>query len=137
MGKQKNPNPYSEKSKCHAIFGFWKSSQVVTRQQLVEHGVELGFDNAVKDGKKDSPLGSMVTVLLSPRHESQTRESADCRGSSSAKGHLYYAEKLNGKKFRLRWREKALDPRPRNGKVVKATAEVVEDAEAEAETVEA
>lgn len=108
----KHENPYRE-GQYHDTFAFIMKKQYVTRKDV------LGF--TVQKFGKHKPAD--VTVLLSPR-KSSTR--GDCRGNISAQGHLYYMEKLprqvkNGvkepQKFRLRWREKALEPRTRQEKV--------------------
>lgn len=99
----KNKNPYRADSQYGKIFtAIRKSNGVTTRQALVEQGFNP----------------HAVTVVLSPRAEGVSNRTKDCRGNSSAQGHVYYMEELNKKKgepkkFRLRWRKVALDPRPR------------------------
>ena len=111
---KKHDNPYSEGSNYHGLFGTWRKKQVVTRQELMAVATDLKMgDKAAK---------ATVTVLLSPRHPDKVRKGADCRGNASAAGHLYFAEKLSGGKFRLRWRETPLEPRSRKAvKAVEAT----------------
>jgi len=63
-----------------------------------------------------------VTVILSPRKEGTTR--GDCRGSFSAKGHIYYVIPMKAKegdtRFRNAWRPKEMEPRKRNSGEVKS-----------------
>ena len=121
----KNRNPYREGSKYHEIFEFIRQKQVVTRAQLLEQGFPIAD----------------VTVVLSPRAEGISTRGGDPRGNLSAQGHVYYMEKLNHKKgeaqkFRLRYRETALEKRVRPPKVEVASqkAEAPATAEAPAET---
>ena len=67
-----------------------------------------------------------MLVFCHPRHPDQCK--GDCRGSNSAKGHLYYIEPLKKsvrgetKRFKLRWRKKHLEEKTAMPKdVVKAT----------------
>lgn len=108
----KHENPYRE-GQYHETFGFIMKKQYVTREDVLKFTVE-------KFGKAKP---ADVTVLLSPR-KSSTR--GDCRGNISAQGHLYFMEKLprqvkagvkEPQKFRLRWREQALEPRTRQEKI--------------------
>ena len=116
----KHSNPYGEGSNYGKLFAFWRGKQVVTRDELVAEAIRLGISNEVTKGATAgiSPAMATATVLLSPRHESAVRKGADCRGNASAAGHLYYAEKLEGRKYRLRWREKEMEPKAR-GKATK------------------
>lgn len=94
------------------MFSYWQKKQVVTRAEFIEHTMKAF-------GKSESEAVAAVTVMLSPRKVSKI---GDCRGNISSNGHLYYAEKLGRQvhagvkdvqKFRLRWREVALEPRNR------------------------
>jgi len=107
----KHENPYRA-GLYHDIFAFLKQKQVVTRQELLDYTME-------KLGKSADAANAAVTVILSPRKASKR---GDCRGNISAQGHLYYMEKLprqvkagvkDPQKFRLRWREVAMEPRTR------------------------
>lgn len=114
----KHENPYNEGKHYGKLFAVWRNRQVVTRDELVAEAIKLGISNEVTKGSKTTitPAMAMVTVLLSPRHPDAVRKGADCRGNASAAGEHYYAEKLDGKKYRLRWREVPLEPRARNMK---------------------
>ena len=110
----KHKNPYRAGTAYNKVFGAWQKSQVATKDQLLNAKVGTGHD---------------ITVVLSPRAKGKTREGADCRGSFSAKGHLYFSEPLehakgDPKKFRLRWRDKAMEPRKR-GEVTAVAAKKV------------
>ena len=116
MGKQTHENPY-RKGLYHEIFTYWQKKQVVTRQELIDFTMTLG--------KSIAEANAAVTVILSPRRASKR---GDIRGNISANGHLYFAEKLgrqvhtgirDPQKFRLRWREIALEPRTRQTTEVK------------------
>ena len=115
----KNTNPYRAKTLYNAIFAFLKKHQVATRTQLLEVAKKLG--------KSDEAAEAAVTVVLSPRAASKR---GDCRGNMSAQGHIYYVQPLAKKgkeerKYRLRWRTTALEPRKREVKVeVKAEKKV-------------
>ena len=103
----KNTNPYREGTLYHTIFAALKKAQVATRSKLSEV--------AQKAGKGDKAADAAVTVVLSPRAESKR---GDCRGNMSAQGHLYFVQPLAKKgnderKYRLRWRKPALEPRKR------------------------
>jgi len=113
---KKNKNPYRDGSAYHAIFAAWQKKQVVTEQELIDAG------------HKKADIG---VVVRSPRESSKR---GDCRGNMSCQGHLYFAEllkrsKVNGvkepQKYRLRWRNPALEPRKR-GEKVGVSAEKVE-----------
>jgi hypothetical protein len=124
----KHSNPYREGSQYNRVFGFWRSHQVATRKEL--------FDVA-KETMTDSEANAAVTVLLSPRKAS---ERGDCRGNCSSKGNLYFAEplaKVKGqpRKFRLRWREVALEPRKREVTEVDHKVEAHKEATTEAPKV--
>lgn len=115
----KHTNPYRPGKEYHGIFGMIQHAQVVTRSQVIAHvRKELKLN--------ETQANAAVTVVLSPRAEGESR--GDCRGNFSAQGHLYYMEKLprhekDGKnepqKFRLRWREPALEPHRRPAKTAK------------------
>ena len=117
----KHSNPYNEESNYGKLFAFWRGKQVATRDELLAEAVKLGISNDVAHGATSgiSAAEATVTVLLSPRAEDAVRPGADCRGNASAAGHLYYAEKLEGRKYRLRWRSKAMEPRSRSAKATK------------------
>lgn len=97
-----NTNPYRDGTTYFDLFKYWQQKQVVTRKELLERGFSI-YD---------------INCHLSPREEGKCK--GDCRGNVSVQGHLYYAEKLAGKKFRLRWRENPLPAFKRisKGKVV-------------------
>lgn len=126
---KKHDNPYTEGSNYHNLFGHWRKKQAVTRNELME--VAAGLKMGVK------AAAGTVTVLLSPRHPDAVRKGADCRGNASAAGHLYFAEKLAGGKFRLRWRENPLEPRSRKAKEVKATKTKTKEVKVETPETEA
>ena len=125
---KKNANPYGEKSTYHKLFANWKKSQVTTRSKMLEAAKEMGMS--------ESAAKATVTVLLSPRQSAEhVRPGADFRGNFSAKGHVYYAEKLQKKKgeeqrFRLRYRKEVLEANKRPAKVTEEVAPVKEPVEA-------
>jgi len=111
---KKRKHPYSKRrdGTYKETWTFWMKKRVVTIKQLIEFAME-------ELGKTFEQAHAIVTVILSPR---LTSSRGDPRGSVSAAGHLYYAEKLPRKvihgirtpqKFRLCWREIALEPRKR------------------------
>lgn len=129
----KNKNPY-KRGNYNKLFAYFKSKQVLTRQALIEYGVsELGMT--------ETEASASATVILSPR---EVDGRGDCRGSFSAQGHLYFVEPLAKKKgepkrFRLRYRKVALEPRQRpavksevKAKVKKTSEKTSEKASAEA-----
>ena len=111
----KHSNPYDEGRHYGKLFAFLRGKQVVTRDEMVAEAVRLGISNEITKGSTAgiSPAMAMVTVLLSPRHPDAVRAGADCRGNASAAGHVYYMEKLEGRKYRLRWRDKPMEPKSR------------------------
>jgi len=109
---KKNTNPYNERSNYGKLFAFWKKKQVVTRSQLMEEGKRLKME--------ESAANASVTVVISPRKSDEVCL-GDCRGNYSARGHLYYADKLKSKKneeqrFRLRYRTTPMKQRIRQPK---------------------
>jgi hypothetical protein len=111
----KRENPYRA-GMYHDVFAYWKQKQIVTRSEYVKFVME-------KLSKTETAANAVVTVMLSPRKASKR---GDARGNISSAGHLYFAEKLgrsvkggikDEQKFRLRWREVALEPRTRNEKI--------------------
>jgi hypothetical protein len=123
MSKRKE-NPYRKGSAYHALFAYWQKKQSVTEQELIDAGFKKADINV---------------VVKSPR-ESSTR--GDCRGNMSAQGHLYYAELPKRKvvkgvkqpqKYRLRWREVALEPRKRGTKSIAEPKKVEVKAEVKAD----
>lgn len=136
---KKNENPYNEKSNYGKLFSAWRKAQVTTRAGLMETAKGLGMS--------DTAASATVTVILSPRKSDEDSRGADCLGNISAKGHVYYADKLNRKKgedqkFRLRYRSEVLEPKVRKVKEelksVKATApKATATVKAGAESVEA
>jgi hypothetical protein len=109
---KKNNNPYNAKSNYGKLFAVWKKAQVMTRSGLMEAAKKLGMG--------DKAAAATVTVLISPR-KSDDECRGDCRGNFSAKGHLYYADVLKRKageekRFRLRYRATAMEPRNRQVK---------------------
>lgn len=98
----KNRNPYRENTSYHTIFENIRKNQVVTRKGLIEAGFPVAD----------------ITVVLSPRAEGASTREGDPRGNLSARGHVYFMEKLNKKKgeaqkFRLRYRAETLEKRVR------------------------
>jgi len=115
MASKKNRNPYRDGSAYANIFEYirTKPGNIVTRSELLDKGFTV----------------SDVTVVLSPRAEDSSTRGGDCRGSLSAQGHVYFMEKMafkagEAKRFRLRYREVALDKLVRiPKKVVKSQKE--------------
>lgn len=110
---KKNTNPYNEKSNYGKIFAGWRKAQVMTRSAMMELAKGLGMTA--------SAASATVTVILSPRKSDADSRGADCLGNISAKGHVYFADKLNRKKgdeqkFRLRYRSEVLAPKTRKVK---------------------
>lgn len=108
----KNVNPYNEKSNYGKLFAIWKKKQVMTFAGMVEALMGMGL--AEKASK------ASATVMISPRKDADSCR-GDFRGNMSAKGHLYYADVLKhkageDKRFRLRYRKEALEPRNRQAK---------------------
>lgn len=104
--KMKQENPYRDGSAYNKVFNDLKDSgsNGVTRDELLSKGHKT----------------SDITVVLSPRAEGSSTRNGDCRGSISAKGHLYYVEKFKeqGKpaRFVLEWRSSALEKKARTVK---------------------
>ena len=110
---KKNENPYNAKSNYGKIFAAFRKAQVMTRAQMVAVAEKLGMS--------DTAASATVTVILSPRKSDDVSRGADCLGNISAKGHVYFADKLNRKKgeaqkFRLRYRKVVLAPKTRKVK---------------------
>ena len=135
---KKNKNPYNAKSNYGKLFASWKTKKVMTRSDLMVVAKSLGMS--------DSAASATVTVMLSPRKDESVSRGADCLGNISAKGHVYYADKLNRKKdepqsFHLRYRSKVLEPKTRKAKEelksVKTKASAKATAKAKSGTVEA
>ena len=106
---KKNKNPYNIKCAYGKLFAYWKSKQVITRSELMAEAKRLGLS--------DTASTASVTVLLSPSKSNDTCR-GDCRGNYSARGHIYYAERLNQKaneekRYRLRYRPNPMKPRIR------------------------
>lgn len=120
MNTVKHVNPYRDGSNYHLAFGLIQKKQVVTRSEIV------AFLNK-KASLGDNAAIATATVLLSPR-EMDGR--GDCRGNLSAKGEFYFVQplkKIKGqeRKFRLRWRSKALDKRDYERPSTKASKKTV------------
>lgn len=107
----KHENPYRGGSKYHLAFGMIQRKQILTRSEVVEFLMGKGVVSTGKGKDGNEAALATATVLLSPREKNSKR--GDCRGNLSAMGHLYFMQplkKIKGeeKKFRLRWRTKAL-----------------------------
>ena len=135
MSKKSHKNPYRKGGKYHELFAYWMKKQYVTRSELTAQAEKIGATTAA------------VGVILSPTASS---ERGDCRGNMSAKGEVYYGERLKGKvangdrketKYRLRWRSEALDPHRRATVKVKSqkvrAKSKAKQTQATAETVDA
>jgi hypothetical protein len=96
-----NKNPFRAGAELGKVFGYVQKKQVVTRKELLANGFS-------------SPN---VNIILSPRNEKQTK--GDERGNPATYGHLYFMEKLSGKRLRLRWRNPALEPIRQSTKGIK------------------
>ena len=99
-----------------------------------------------RTSKPEAACSASVGVILSPRETSK----GDCRGNTSAKGHLYYFAKLNRKtdadgnkeeqKYRFHWRKDVLPVKSRKSdedaveskKTAPATAKATAPATADA-----
>jgi len=116
----KNKNPYREGCAYHNVFAFIRKSQVVTRKQLLEAGFKV----------------SDITVVLSPRAEGSSTRGGDPRGNLSAKGSVYYMEKIAKKekgepqRFRLRYRVTPLEKAKRHVKEIPQEKQPTEPTEA-------
>jgi len=92
-------NPYRDGSAYAKVFNDLRQAgqKGITRQELIEKG-NKSFD---------------VSVILTPRNEGVSTRDGDCRGHTSAQGHIYYVEKrkVEGEKARfvMRWRKTELD----------------------------
>jgi len=115
MEKVKHINPYRTGTRYYNMFDYLQKRQVVTRKELMALGYTM-YD---------------VNCMLSPRLDSKR---GDPRGNPACKGHLYYIETLprahqgDEKRFRLRWRDYALDRRGRP-EVVEALRVAMEEYE--------
>jgi hypothetical protein len=113
---------------------------IVTKSELVSRMQK-------RTGKPLTACVSSVGVILSPKETSK----GDCRGNTSAKGHLYFFAKLKRKKdedgnveeqrVRFHWRKEVLPAKTRKGDVVESAktlpVEAAEAKTAEAKTAEA
>jgi hypothetical protein len=135
---KKNKNPYNVKSNYGKLFAAWKTARTMTRAAMLEVATGLGMTATA--------ASATVTVMLSPRKSEDESRGADCLGNISAKGHIYYADKLNRKKneaqrFQLRYRSVVLAPKTRKVKEelksVKAKAESKAKSTAKTDTIEA
>lgn len=138
---KKNENPYNEKSKYGKLFAAWKSKQVMNRSDLIKAAVKVGISNVPAEGKTISPAMATVTVIISPR-KSDDECRGDCRGNFSAQGHLYFADVLKRKtgeekRFRLRYRATAMEPRNRPVKEETKAVKVKAKAKAKAPKAQA
>lgn len=134
MSAVKHVNPYREGSNYHTAFGLIQRKQVVTRSELVEFLMGKGVVSTGKGKEGNEAAIATATVLLSPREKGKR---GDCRGNLSAMGHLYFMQplkKIKGeeKKFRLRWRTKALARRDYERPSVKAAKKEVKQEKAPA-----
>lgn len=117
MKRKYHRNPYRAGGTYHELFEYMKKNQVYTVEALKQvciNRLHLTEERAAQD----------VYIINSPREKSHN--GSDPRGNSAAKGHLYYAEKLERKYvagirqpqyFRLRWREEPLEPKKREHNV--------------------
>lgn len=118
--KVSHDNPFREGGAIHRLFGFMRQKQVFTRGEV------LAF--AAANGIEAKTASAMTSALVSPTKENEGDR--DARGHICTKGHLYYMETperktVDGKrekaKWRLRWREVALEPlNPKKVRVPKA-----------------
>ena len=123
MKKNIHQNPY-KRGVYFAIFA-WIMTQIVkigviahirvTRQQVLDFCKSLGLN--------DTAATATTTVILGPTKES-TR--GDCRGNTSAMGHIYYMERIKPKGggdmlYELHWRNPIMEAH-RRAKVVKVKA---------------
>jgi hypothetical protein len=81
------------------VFAYIQKKQVVTKKELLAQKFSY-FD---------------VTRILTPRNigvdaSGKPYTKGDPQGHPATFGELYYMEKLEGKRFRLRWRKVALAP---------------------------
>lgn len=109
----KHSNPYREGSNYHAGFAFMQKKQVITRSEVTAAIMKGGLTDRANKKDLEGAAKQSATVLLSPREKNGR---GDCRGNLSSKGEVYFVEalkKVKGqeKKFRLRWRTKALSKR--------------------------
>lgn len=119
-------NPYTQGSNYHAIFAHVQENKgIVTKPQM------LAFAMTLKDKEgnalTETAASASVAVIMGPRKESKR---GDCRGHSSAEGHLYYfqpckvekapegvskRDNRKNRKYRLFWRNPVLEAKYRNG----------------------
>lgn len=126
MSTVKHENPFRDGGDIHKLFGFMKQKQVFTRGEVLAFAAESNVEAKT--------ASAMTSALTSPTKEDVGDR--DCRGHICTKGHLYYMEELERKvvggkkekqKFRLRWREVALESlNPKKVRVPKAE-KVVKD----------
>lgn len=126
----KRENPYRDGGDYHALFGYMQKSQVYTIKGLISFCMD-NLHLTHKQAKYN------VNILNSPREKGKCykrRGYSDPRGSVSAEGHLYYAEKLERKfvtgvkqpqYFRLRWREVPLDPKKRVHSIIQVPERMI------------
>lgn len=109
----KNNNPYV-RGNYHLAFAYMQKKQVITRDELMKFFMTLKTHKGVAVDEKAA--AASTSVLLGPREKDSKH--GDCRGNFSAQGHIYFMEVLKkvkgeSKRFRLRYRKVALEPRKR------------------------
>lgn len=116
MSSKRHENPYRA-GDYNKAFEYLQKKQIVTIAEFRKYIVDTL-------GKTETAAKAMVTVILSPRKSSKR---GDCRGNLSSAGHLYFMAKLGRKvragvkdpqRFKLCWREVALEPHRRIAHVV-------------------
>ena len=116
MSKSSHKNEFRKGSQSYEVFAYIQKNQVVTKKELLDQKFTY-FD---------------VTRILTPRDPVDCK--GDPRGHPATFGHLYYMERLPGKKFRLRWRKEPMEPANKVKYTaipsVKKTVEVTEEKEA-------
>ncbi len=116
--KVNESNPYS-RGNYSTLFGYIQKKGIVTRKEVESRASKLVTNYGKNKGNKmlSGAVSAMSIVILSPReHDGQ----GDCRGSYSAKGHIYFMKKLEKRtakgsiRYELHFREDALPKRLRS-----------------------
>ena len=109
----KHINPYRAGSNYHRGFAFMQKARYFTRSEVTAVIAKAGLTDRANKKDLTGAASNSATVLLSPREKNGR---GDSRGNLSARGEVYFVSPCNKvkgeeKRFRLRWRTKALKRR--------------------------